>query len=56
MNSSTPGFIAKKLCPELIFVPGHYNRYAEMSNQVMDILRDYDPNMAIGGADEAYLK
>jgi DNA polymerase kappa len=51
-----PGFIAKKLCPELIFVKIHHARYYEMSNQVMDVFRRYDSNMCAAGADEGYLK
>lgn len=50
------GFIAKKLCPELIFVPNRFSRYMEMSEQIMAIFRRYDPDMCPGGCDEAYLK
>ncbi|KAG8926671.1 hypothetical protein FRC01_008524 [Tulasnella sp. 417] len=46
---------AKKLCPELIIVPLHFERYSEMSEQVMSILRTRDPNMATVSVDEAYL-
>jgi hypothetical protein len=31
------GFIAKKLCPDLIFVPINGDRYAENSQKVMDV-------------------
>jgi DNA polymerase kappa len=50
------GFIAKKLCPELILVKMHVGRYIEMSRRVMDVFRRYDPNMAAAGVDEGYLK
>lgn len=50
------GFIAKKLCPELILVGINFQRYSEMSNRVMDIFRQYDPNMSVVGCDEGYLK
>jgi len=50
------GFIAKKLCPDLIFVPIHPPRYSEMSGKVMNIFRRYDPNMCPAGTDEGYLK
>lgn len=55
VRSAMPGFIAKKLCPQLIIVPLHFERYAEMSEQVMSILRTRDPNMATVSVDEAYL-
>jgi DNA polymerase kappa len=50
------GFIAKKLCPDLIFVSNHFSRYSDMSNTVMSIFRRYDPNMSAAGCDEGYLK
>ena len=49
-------YIALKLCPHLIIVPSHFDRYTEMSKKVMDVLRDYDPQMMAAGQDEAYLK
>lgn len=49
-------FIAKKLCPDLILVQTHFDRYMEMSRRVMDIFRRYDPNMCAAGCDEGYLK
>ncbi len=50
------GFIAKKLCPELILVKLNFTRYSEMSRKVMDIFERYDPNMCAAGCDEGYLK
>jgi DNA polymerase kappa len=50
------GFIAKKLCPELIFVQNRFWRYSEMSGKIMDIFHRYDPDMCPAGCDEGYLK
>lgn len=50
------GFVAKKLCPELILVKMHFARYSEMSNKVMTVFRRYDPTMMMAGCDEGYLK
>jgi len=55
VRSGMPGFIAKKLCPEFIFVSHHFSRYTEMSNAVMSIFRRYDANLFAAGCDEAYL-
>ena len=49
-------FIAKKLCPELVLVPIHFEKYTERSSVIMTILRRYDPGMYAAGCDEAYLK
>ncbi|KAG6866757.1 hypothetical protein C0991_011416 [Blastosporella zonata] len=56
VRSGMPGFIAKKLCPELTFVPLHFPRYMDMSQAVMSVFRRYDPNLFAAGCDEAYLK
>jgi nucleotidyltransferase/DNA polymerase involved in DNA repair len=50
------GFVAKKLCPELILVPIRFERYSEISKKVMAIFQDYDPNMLAASCDEGYLK
>ncbi|KAF7793928.1 hypothetical protein EIP86_005050 [Pleurotus ostreatoroseus] len=55
VRSGMPEFIAKKLCPQLIVVSVHFPRYMEMSRQVMDIFRRYDPTMHAAGCDEGYL-
>ncbi|KAG6885912.1 hypothetical protein C0993_007930 [Termitomyces sp. T159_Od127] len=55
VRSGMPGFIAKKLCPELVLVPLHFARYMELSKVVMSVLRRYDPTLFAAGCDEAYL-
>ncbi|KAF9478811.1 DNA/RNA polymerase [Pholiota conissans] len=55
VRSGMAGFIAKKLCPHLIFVPNRHWRYSEMSDQIMDIFSRYDPDMCPAGCDEGYL-
>lgn len=56
VRSGMPAFIAKKLCPELILISIHFSRYTEMSGKVMSVFKSYDPNMAVAGCDEGYLK
>ena len=50
------GFVAKALCPDLIFLPIDMPKYVGMSRRVMDIFKQYDPNMLVAGCDEGYLK
>ena len=50
------GYIARKLCPDLIFVKLNMSRYTEVSKRIMAIFRQYDPNMLAASVDEAYLK
>lgn len=49
-----PGFIGKKLCPELVLVPPHFDKYRAVSKQVREILAEYDPNFCPMSLDEAY--
>ena len=46
---------AKRLCPHLIVVGGHYARYKEVSHQVRDIFADYTDLIEPLSLDEAYL-
>lgn len=46
---------AKRLCPHLIVVEGHYARYKEVSHQVHDIFSDYTDLIEPLSLDEAYL-
>ncbi|KAF5380614.1 hypothetical protein D9615_004634 [Tricholomella constricta] len=55
VRSGMPGFIAKKLCADLVFVKNHFSRYMEMSKVVMSVFKRYDPNLLAAGCDEAYL-
>ncbi|KAJ3570389.1 hypothetical protein NP233_g4438 [Leucocoprinus birnbaumii] len=55
VRSGMAGFVAKKLCPDLIFVSNHFSKYMEMSNQIMSIFKCYDPTMFPAGCDEGYL-
>ncbi|KAH9942472.1 DNA/RNA polymerase [Epithele typhae] len=55
VRSGMASFVAKKLCPDLILLPMHFDRYSALSKQCMDIFRRYDPNLAVIGCDEGYL-
>ena len=50
-----PGFIARKLCPELVVVSPNYKKYQKVSEQVREVLAQYDPNFCPVGLDESYL-
>jgi DNA polymerase kappa len=53
VRSAMPGFIAKKLCPNLVFVDCNFKKYREVSNVFMGILKEYDPDYESMGCDEA---
>ncbi|KAM4875889.1 DNA polymerase kappa isoform 1-T4 [Thomomys bottae] len=55
VRAAMPGFIAKKLCPQLIIVPPNFDKYRAVSKEVKGILAEYDPNFMAMSLDEAYL-
>ncbi|XP_027719155.1 DNA polymerase kappa [Vombatus ursinus] len=55
VRAAMPGFIAKRLCPQLTIVSPNFDKYQEVSKEVREILADYDPNFMAMSLDEAYL-
>ncbi|KIM45299.1 hypothetical protein M413DRAFT_441982 [Hebeloma cylindrosporum] len=55
VRSGMAGFVAKKLCPELILVQNRFWRYSEKSEMIMEIFHRFDPHMCPAGCDEGYL-
>lgn len=50
-----PGFIAKKLCPDLIIVPCNFDKYRSVSHKIRQIVSEYDPDYCAMSLDEVYL-
>lgn len=55
VRSALSGALAKKYCPELIFVRPRFDRYKEISKQIHKIFRDYTDLIEPLSLDEAYL-
>ncbi len=55
VRSAMPVMRAKELCPQLIIVPIHFEKYREISHQVREIFRDYTDIIEPLSLDEAYL-
>ncbi|AXT61503.1 DNA polymerase IV [Aquimarina sp. AD10] len=55
VRSAMPGFTARKLCPDLIFVIPRFDRYQEISSQVRKIFFQYTDLVEPLSLDEAYL-
>lgn len=55
VHSAQPGFKAKQLCPEVIFVKPNFKAYKEASNQVFRIFSEYTDVIESLSLDEAYL-
>lgn len=53
--SAMAGFIAKKLCPELVLVAPNYKKYSHESELVMKIIAEFDSNLKCFSLDEVYI-
>jgi DNA polymerase IV len=49
------GWKAKQLCPQLVFVDGHFREYQRLGDEVMDVLYDMTPHVERISIDEAFL-
>ena len=55
VRSALSGSLAKKYCPELIFVKPRFERYKEISQKIRKIFHDYTDLVEPLSLDEAYL-
>lgn len=54
VRTPMPGWKAKELCPDLIFVGGHYGEYQRLGDAAIRILDDYTPEVERISIDEAF--
>lgn len=54
-RSAMAGFVAMKLCPQLICLPLNFEKYTAKAQEVREILAEYDPRFESASIDEAYL-
>jgi DNA polymerase-4 len=55
VRSAMPGFRARALCPNGVFLPANILRYAEVSEQVHEVFREFTPEIEPIALDEAFL-
>ena len=55
VRSAMPGFRARALCPNGVFLPANTARYAEVSEQVHGVFREFTPEIEPIALDEAFL-
>lgn len=47
---------AKKLCPQVIFIPGNPNKYMALTGKLIEIFRSYSPLVEVFSIDEVFLE
>ena len=55
VRAGMPGFIGKKLCPQLKIVPTNFTKYRAVSTLVREVFNEYDKDFCPMSLDEAYL-
>ena len=55
VRSAMPGYMAKKLCPDIIFMPVRFDAYREVSKQIREIFYSYTALVEPLSLDEAFL-
>ena len=55
VRAGMPGFIGKKLCPDLVLVSCNFAKYRAESEKVRGVFAEYDPGFVMMSLDEGYL-
>lgn len=54
-RSGMAGFVAKKLCPDLILIKPNFDKYTAKANEIREVIAEYDPRFESASIDEAYI-
>ncbi len=55
VRSGMAGWVARRLCPSIEFVGGHFREYQRLADQVMQVFYDFTPLVERISIDEAFL-
>jgi DNA polymerase-4 len=56
VRAGMPGWMARRLCPRLQFVGGHFHHYQELGDRVIAVFGDFTPLVERISIDEAFLE
>jgi DNA polymerase-4 len=55
VRGGMPGWRARQLCGDLLFVGGHFDRYQQLGDGVVSVFHDFTPRVERVSIDEAFL-
>ena len=55
VHGGMPGWRARQLCGDLVFVGGHFARYQQFGDEVVSVFHDFTPRVERVSIDEAFL-
>jgi len=55
VRGGMPGWRARQLCGDLLFVGGHFGRYQQFGDEVVSVFHDFTPRVERVSIDEAFL-
>ncbi len=55
VRGGMPGWRARQLCGDLLFVDGHFGRYQQFGDDVVSVFHDFTPRVERVSIDEAFL-
>ena len=55
VRAAMPGFIARRLCPQLQFAKPDFSKYSKAAKATRLVFQDFDPDFSCGSLDEAYI-
>jgi DNA polymerase-4 len=56
VGSAMPMARARRLCPQALIIPPHFDRYQEVSGTIMQVLSNFSPEVEAISLDEAFLE